>query len=121
MPNIHAILKPKSEEEIKASMNKPSFIHAAFNAANVDDINMIKKLIKYGFDVNMQDSDGWALIHYASHSGNLEIVELLLKKGAKVNIKTNSGKTPLKLALKDKDRFRHIFTVDLLLKNEAIE
>ena len=38
----------------------------------------------------------------ASVNGNKEIVQLLLSKEAKVNVKNNSGLTPLGLALKFK-------------------
>jgi ankyrin repeat protein len=36
----------------------------------------------------------------ASMFGEPEVVELLLKKGAKVDVKTNGGETPLALARK---------------------
>ena len=55
-----------------------------------------------GTDVNAKDTDGWTPLHPASYEGHVEIVELLIGKGADVNAKVEfgsfQGKTPLDAA-----------------------
>lgn len=40
-------------------------------------------------------------LHFASWEGHLEIVKLLLEKGAKINIKDQYNETPLHYAIKN--------------------
>ncbi len=51
-------------------------------------------LIKRGFDINMQNKDGWTALMYAV-SMNDDIVDTLLENGADVNIQDKWGKTSL--------------------------
>ncbi|OUM68856.1 hypothetical protein PIROE2DRAFT_27061, partial [Piromyces sp. E2] len=45
---------------------------------------------------------GWNLLHYASHNGNLKLINILLECGFnEVNIKCNDGSTPLMLSVKN--------------------
>ena len=74
-------------------------------AALIGDVQTIKKIAQIkppNVDlVNTLSDDelGWAPIHFASDTGNVEIVELLIRKlGANVNLQTNTGQTPLHLA-----------------------
>ena len=46
---------------------------------------MAKKLLEEGHPVNERDNLNWLPIHEASNSGHVELVELLIKYGAKVN------------------------------------
>ena len=51
-------------------------------------------------DIDRQDIVGYTALHYAVSNGNIMLVELLLKKGADPNIRTeNEFKTPLHLAI----------------------
>jgi ankyrin repeat protein len=60
-------------------------------------------LISHGADVNALTDDrhdNRTVLHYAVLSGNLEMVTLLLKKGAKVNFESEYQKpTPMDLAI----------------------
>lgn len=47
--------------------------------------------INHGVDVNAQDSFGNTLLHTASINNNQEVVEFLLRSGAKVGVKTIKG------------------------------
>jgi len=67
-------------------------LHAAMFQKNMD---VIKILIDYGFDVNVQGlANGYTPLHDAVWANNLEAVKILLKHGAKVDIKGKDGLTP---------------------------
>ncbi|MGB6056341.1 MAG: ankyrin repeat domain-containing protein [Burkholderiaceae bacterium] len=52
-----------------------------------------------GIDVNMQNNEGFTLLHFASKDGNLVMVEELLRRGANPDIKVASGQTALDMAI----------------------
>lgn len=57
------------------------------------------KIIDSGqFDVNLQTSEGYSLLHYAAEAGNLEMVKALLARGADPGLKAKTGTTPLQMA-----------------------
>lgn len=66
-----------------------------FNAIIQDDVENVKKSINSGFSVNTKDNGGKTALHFATESGNLEIVKFLLSKGAKVNAKDKFNRTPI--------------------------
>ena len=55
------------------------------------------------------------LLHGAAFTGRMEVVELLIAKGADVNAKRDDGKTPLDVAIGRK----RTETADLLRKHGA--
>ncbi|KAK1297425.1 hypothetical protein QJS10_CPB15g01343 [Acorus calamus] len=48
--------------------------------------------------VNSTDEEGWAPIHSAASSGHTEVAEILLNKGANVNLANGGGRTALHYA-----------------------
>jgi ankyrin repeat protein len=48
--------------------------------------------------VDCKDEDGYTALHYAAESGQAEVMELLVKKGAEVEARTNKGVTALQIA-----------------------
>ena len=56
-------------------------------AASLGDAAAITVLLDDGADVNSADYDGRSALHLASSEGRLETVDLLLRKGARVNAK----------------------------------
>lgn len=46
------------------------------------------------FDINMQNDEGYTLLHFAAGDGNLAMVEALLARGADPTIRTGLGRTP---------------------------
>lgn len=52
-----------------------------------------------GIDIDMQNIEGYTLLHFASLEGNLPMVEELLRRGANPDIKINSGQTALDVAM----------------------
>ena len=64
-------------------------IHAAVRTKN---IVAVKQHLAAGTDVNAKFSKwGWTPLHYAAGEGHKEIAELLIAKGADVNVKVASG------------------------------
>lgn len=60
----------------------------------------VRKELDSGASATNQDVfDGWTPLHYAvQYNTDLEIIALLMERGADVNSKTNLGRTPLQLA-----------------------
>lgn len=55
-------------------------------AVRADNVELARKLIKLGADVNSRTSaTGWSALHYAVRNGDAEMVQLLLKGGADPN------------------------------------
>ncbi|CAD6214595.1 unnamed protein product [Miscanthus lutarioriparius] len=48
--------------------------------------------------LNAKDEEGWAPIHSAASSGNSQIIDILLERGADVNLVTDGGRTALHYA-----------------------
>jgi hypothetical protein len=65
-------------------------------AVNVDDIAQVKELLDGGLDVNGKNKAGWSALMIAASKGNMEMLSLLIEKGADVDEKnTQQGQTPL--------------------------
>jgi ankyrin repeat protein len=60
-----------------------------------DNKARVEKLLAHHADVNQQDADGDTALHGAAQTGNVEIMRLLLDKGAAPNVKNKQGGTPL--------------------------
>jgi cytohesin len=65
-------------------------------AAHKGNIKAVKQHLAAGTDVSAED--GFTPLHFAAQQGHKEVVELLIGKGADVNLKRRGGKTPLHLA-----------------------
>lgn len=80
------------------------------------DYHGVERLLDEGVDVNTQDVYGAELkaspLHVASGNGHKEVVELLLRWGAKVDIQNDFGDTPLIAAT----RGGHKEIIELLLR-----
>ena len=72
------------------------------NAAMLEDLSAVKKLLAAGADVNIVDKeiDSTALSEAVKH-GNREMVRVLLKAGADVNLRNHDGQTALMMLDKD--------------------
>src|SRR5262245_40119186 len=66
-------------------------VEAARNA----DANALRAQLKQGADVNAASADGTTALHWASYRDNVEIADLLLRAGAKVDAANDLGATPL--------------------------
>jgi ankyrin repeat protein len=61
------------------------------------DLETVKKFIEYGADVN-QSSDGVTPLMLAARFNHVEIVKLLLEKGASIETKDEKGYTAIEYA-----------------------
>lgn len=65
-------------------------------------------LLKHGADVTIKRGGhgwpraGWTALHYAAGYGFAELIEPLLERGADVNAKDDDGRTPLQVAVEEK-------------------
>jgi ankyrin repeat protein len=100
----------KTGEELKggepvaeASQPKPSIVKPAgisiHDAAEKGNIEVVKKHLADGVDMNAKDKHGGTPLHRAALGGDKEIVELLITRGADVNTKSVSGGTALYVAV----------------------
>lgn len=65
------------------------------NAAGDDDVDLIKKFIAQGGNINVTDASGFTALHQAVKSGHLFTVNFLLKNGANPNICDDDVRSPL--------------------------
>ena len=64
--------------------------------ASLGDIEQVKQALQEGLDVNSADEEGYSALHAAAENDHLEIVKLLVSKGADVDHR--STYTALELA-----------------------
>jgi len=57
-----------------------------------------KLLVDLGADVNAVGENGWTALHGAAYTGSDSIIEFLVSKGAKMDVKDRFGQTPLSIA-----------------------
>ena len=50
-------------------------------------------------DINARDNFKWTALHHACHSGQIDLVQLLLEHGAEMDAQTINGGTPLMRAI----------------------
>lgn len=85
-------------------------------------IQIAKILISLGADVNAATESGWTPLHAAAFLGSDRLVSFLVEQGAKIDVMTGCGRTPISLAMADRtegmlDRtLPRIETVELLLE-----
>lgn len=68
-------------------------VTALYYAVTMEDLVMIKLLLKNGAKINITNASGQTPLHAAVSVGNKDIVSFLIKKGADVNAIDINGKT----------------------------
>jgi ankyrin repeat protein len=93
---------PYIEESSKTFYKTPTdvFVKMArstelINAVEKDKLNLVRRLIRRGTDVNCQDSTGWTALHHAALYGYTKMAANLVRLGANVNAIDIFGNTPL--------------------------
>ncbi|NXY42599.1 ANR11 protein, partial [Ceuthmochares aereus] len=70
-------------------------------AADCQDVDLIRNIIKAGGNVNSRDYAGWTPLHEASMKGFCGVAKELLKAGADVDARGQEEITPLQDAVKE--------------------
>ncbi|CAB3248842.1 unnamed protein product [Arctia plantaginis] len=102
------IQSPKKLDEVTDNV----FSSLLLYGIKCGDIDVVKKLLDMGADVNAVDTEGKTPLHEAILHGNASIVEFLLKNGANVHYKTKHGECPLITAVLRDD----VKIIEVLLK-----
>lgn len=82
---------------------KPLLTNALCWAVWNKDLESITILLEYGVDPNTFNTAGKSPLYYASLQDQCAIFELLVKKGADVNLQDKEGDTPFKMALSNRN------------------
>lgn len=61
-------------------------------------VEIVCCLLEHGADIASCDNEGNGTLHYAANSGNFSIVRALIRAGAQLNMRNNTGVTPVFLA-----------------------
>jgi len=86
------------EKSTPEDKNKPSR-GELLKAANIGNLEQVRKLLDNGVDVNEKDDNNWTPLHMAACSGYANCVRELVEHGADVNLKNKRDSTPLNLAV----------------------
>ena len=105
--------------QIAAETRNPKDESALMIAALAGELDLCKKLIDKGADVNKV---GWAPLHYAATRGQVAVMRLLLDNDAYIDAASPNGTTPLMMAARygSTDSVRLLLDegADPLLKNQ---
>jgi ankyrin repeat protein len=69
------------------------------SACEKGDVELVKKLLQEGEDINQIDYIGGNGLHFACRYGHYEVVILLLDGGIDINKETNGRSTPLEVTI----------------------
>eukprot|EP01041_Mallomonas_annulata_P003564 gene3564-7089_t len=81
------------DEEHDEGSERP--LHMAAANGNLEEVKHILSHAEDADMVNAKDNNNWQAIHEAVRAGHLEVVQLLVDKGASLHEKTLHGGTPL--------------------------
>ncbi len=76
-------------------------LHHAVDNGNLE---VVKILLAKGANVGPVNMAGETALHNAAYTGNIDVIRVLLEKGANPKVKNNDGKTPRKVAKKNKNK-----------------
>jgi uncharacterized protein len=82
-----------------SSIHDNIIMHKLHKAVVENDLYTCSSILSDGItDINSIDKDGNTALHFAADRGYIEIVKLLLSRGALLNLVDTEGNTPLMLA-----------------------
>lgn len=81
--------------------------------------NIVKALLNAGAKIDVADNKGWTALFYAINDVHFQKLEILLEKGASVNLKDKNKMTPLLLAEQIKDSVQREKIITLLKRYNA--
>ena len=102
LPNGAKVEMPRTTSDYSAT--------ALFNAILKSRMSLLESLLRTGVDVNIRNSDGMTPLMAAASSGNLEMIRLLLDKGADTSVVNNLGERASDIAM----RYGHAKVTNIL-------
>ena len=84
-----------NRELVEFFVSKGADVSSFHMAACVGDLTRVGRFCDEGTDVNVRDEFGWTPLYWAASTGQKNVAEYLLAKGANVIAKTNDNRTPL--------------------------
>jgi ankyrin repeat protein len=85
------IAHPDTKVEVRTDKDESPLMLAAIKG----QLDLCRQLIARDADVN---KPGWAPLHYAASSGNVQVIQLLLDHYAYIDAESPNGSTPLMMA-----------------------
>ena len=101
--------------DVRGSFDQTPLLFMLWRNELKGDIEIGKRLLDRGADVNACDSGGWTPLYLAASYGRLEFVRMLLGHGALINTPDDDGQTPLHMA----SIGGHVEVISLLLEHGA--
>ena len=94
---VNLLLWHGASVNYKIEDNSKTPLHFACDKEYVcsDNTSIVRELISSGADINVQDDEGQAPIHFACTSENMEIIECLLENNVDVDVADIDDETPL--------------------------
>ncbi len=95
----HLVIAGANINECNRLGETPIIISARCGSPKLLQLLLVESNLGSDADINAQDHElGFTALHWASYNGDLEIVRMLTDAGANVNLRTDTGETPLLLA-----------------------
>ena len=90
-----------------------------FEAASSNNIALAEECLEYGANINARIKNGWTPTIVSCYRGSLEVLLLLIKKGADINLPNYKGTTPLMYAMSFYELSKEKSVFDALIKSGA--
>lgn len=119
---VNLLLKHDAKVDLKTlALNTPLAYACGSNvdASYTPNPKVVELLLQGGADPNIPTADGWSPLHCAVESGDVKIVELLLKYNANVNYLAQGHTTALAYACYGTKHKPNLKVVELLLQSGA--
>lgn len=90
-----------------------------FNAVKLNDLELVKQLIKQGANINIKDISNNSILHIAAIKKNIEMVKYLIFAGAEIEILNNTKFPPLYYLMNNTIVYpldENIFELDKVIK-----
>lgn len=76
-----------------------TFAGPLHQAVGLNDVKIVRTLLKQGVDIDEINSEGFTSLQLAAQAGNVKITDILIVNGANLDIQSRNGATPLILAI----------------------
>ena len=96
-PLVQCDWEKETYQEILGDRGKKLLIQAVKDG----ELEIVRRLLLHGGDVNICDGYMNTILHYACYFGHVEITKLLFVSGAQINALNHAGNTPLHLSLRE--------------------